>query len=77
MKGSISVEAKYDQIKSILNISVKDTGIGVRKEQKLNLFKLFWKSSFHKESGDTGFGLGLTICKYLVEKLGGEIIFRS
>lgn len=50
---------------------MKDTGIGMNKEQRDNLFFEYKRSS----SGENqlGSGLGLCICKAIVSKLGGEI----
>lgn len=60
-----------------LKIQVKDSGIGLTKEQQSNLFKAFSQadSSTTREFGGTG--LGLVISKSLVEKMGGNIGVES
>ena len=60
-----------------LKIQVKDSGIGLTKEQQNNLFKAFSQadSSTTREFGGTG--LGLVISKSLVEKMGGNIGVES
>lgn len=60
-----------------LIFSVADTGIGISPEGMERLFKSFSQvdSSFTKKYGGTG--LGLIICKQLVEMMGGKIWVES
>jgi PAS domain S-box-containing protein len=53
-------------------IVVEDDGAGISEEDVPYLFERFYRGS---NSG--GFGLGLPICKELVERMGGEIQLRS
>jgi signal transduction histidine kinase len=59
--------------------SVSDTGIGIRKEDFSKLFTKFGKldSAFSNNYQTAGTGLGLYLCKKLVEKQGGEIGVES
>ena len=52
---------------------VKDTGLGISKEVLNQAFNLFYK----KESNSPGSGLGLPICKELINLMGGEIWVES
>ncbi len=60
-----------------LQFSVRDTGIGISKEQQESIFDTFTQadSSTTREYGGTG--LGLTICRRLVEMMGGKIWIES
>ena len=60
-----------------LRIEVLDTGIGMSKEQQDQLFKPFVQAdtSIAKKFGGTG--LGLVICKKIVELMGGKIKIES
>ncbi|CAE6497712.1 MAG: ATP-binding protein [Candidatus Nitrosotenuis sp.] len=69
----ISSEENQDQIKII----VKDNGIGIPLEKQSKLFTKFYQAdaSLTREKG--GSGLGLSICKGIVEAHGGSISLES
>jgi CheY-like chemotaxis protein len=56
---------------------VKDTGIGISKEQQKNIFKRFTKIETDIKKLYRGAGLGLAISKGLVDLLGGKIWLKS
>lgn len=60
-----------------VKISVKDNGPGISKENQAKLFKKFYQidTSLTREVG--GSGLGLSICKGLIEEHGGTILAES
>ena len=58
-------------------ISVIDSGIGIRKKEKLKLFKLFGTLQSTREMNTTGIGLGLVISEKIVKSFGGIIGVRS
>jgi signal transduction histidine kinase len=60
-----------------LEISVRDTGIGIRPEDLEKLFKPFRQLETGLNRRHEGTGLGLAICKNLVELLGGQIRAES
>lgn len=72
-EGSISVEAAYDYYENKMIVSVSDTGIGITNEDKNKLFKLFGKLEATATLNTSGIGLGLSICKKLLEAFDGEI----
>jgi len=73
--GTIKVSAKNQG--NFLEISVEDTGPGIRKEDIETLFNPFvqLESPYHKKHGGTG--LGLAISKRIVEAHGGKIWVES
>jgi signal transduction histidine kinase len=79
--GVISVSAKNS--KSCVEISVTDTGTGIAKEKLPHVFERYNTPNVRiqgketHDGRDTGTGLGLFICKYIIEEHGGEIAIES
>ncbi len=75
-KGSVTFGYKLTNSNSIL-FFVKDTGLGIRKDKVQYIFDRFTKVSATKTKLYGGTGIGLSISKNLVEKLGGKIWVES
>ncbi|KAJ5887929.1 hypothetical protein N7495_007970 [Penicillium taxi] len=80
-KGSVTVRAKVGREgkgRVRLECSVSDTGIGIPEEQKARLFRPFSQADPSTERSYGGSGLGLSICKAIIEDvLGGAIWLES
>jgi len=73
--GSIAIVAKEED-KHIL-ISVEDSGIGISKEELKKIFTKFYQAYTGDDRKNEGTGLGLFICKQIIEKHNGEIWAES
>ncbi len=61
----------------ILEISVKDTGIGIKEAEQEKLFDPFQRVDEERNRSIQGIGLGLSIAKQLLELMGGTISLES
>ena len=61
----------------ILKIDVKDTGIGIKNEDKKKLFNSFQQVDSKRNRNVEGTGLGLAITRQLLDLMGGSIRFDS
>lgn len=61
----------------LLNITVEDTGIGIRKQDMNRLFNSFEQIDTHHSHSSGGTGLGLAISKNLAEMMDGSIAVDS
>lgn len=59
-----------DSIDSVIKISIEDFGIGISEDEIPKIFSRYYRV---KGNAESGFGLGLSICKELVEAQGGKI----
>ncbi len=79
-KGSITVLVSVNNLQkniATLTFSVIDTGIGLSYEQQQRIFQPFTQADSSTTRRYGGTGLGLTICRHLVELMGGEIHCES
>lgn len=77
LNGTITISAR--EIAGAVEVTVADTGEGIEPERLPLIFERFTsRDSKKSRSGkDTGTGLGLYICKHIVETHGGEIAVES
>ncbi|OGU17641.1 MAG: hypothetical protein A2X61_02190 [Ignavibacteria bacterium GWB2_35_12] len=74
--GKIKITAQ-DMKDGFLLVSVKDNGIGILEEDLQKLFKIDSYFTSPGTSGEKGTGLGLVLCKDLIEKCKGKIYVES
>lgn len=67
----ICLSAKKE--KKMVRIKISDDGPGISDEAKLHLFDMFYTADIGKADSRRGLGLGLSLCKSIVDAHGGEI----
>ena len=85
--GGVSLSVGFDNLPPIgalqsddyimLKIAVKDTGIGLRKEERNSIFKKYILDNSAENSEIEGMGLGLNLTQELLAKCGGHMTINS
>ena len=73
----IALELNGDISQGRAIITVRDDGPGVTPQVRGRMFELFSRGDGALESGISGFGVGLALCKQLIELHGGSIGLRA
>ena len=73
--GSVTIWA--EDIGDYIQVSVRDTGIGIPPEQQVRIFDRFYQVDSGANRQYKGTGLGLTICRHIVEHHRGRIWVES
>jgi len=73
-KSLIQIDAYWE--KNMVYVSVRDQGIGMDSEQVSQIFDEFYKADDSRHDKESS-GLGLSICKKIIEKHGGRIWAES
>jgi len=73
-KGSIILDANEDN--GFVKMSIKDNGVGMTKNQLKHAFEEFYKADSSRHDFESS-GLGLSICKKIIERHNGKIWMES
>ena len=79
-KGTIEIKAEVKKAysgKYLMTLSIKDSGIGIRKDKQAIIFNEFTQADPTTERKYGGYGLGLAITKKLTDLLEGQIKLES
>ncbi len=77
--GTVTLSARTRDTQEGLRLEfdVEDTGVGIPKEDQAKVFERFFTQEKSYDRLASGAGLGLTICKQIVDKMGGDIALQS
>lgn len=73
--GEVTISLRYG--KKEIELSIKDTGVGIPKDQQGRVFTKFFRAANVMRMETEGTGLGLFIAKNIIEAHGGKIWFES
>ncbi|HFK1545997.1 envelope stress sensor histidine kinase HitS [Bacillus albus] len=73
--GTISIKLK--EYETLVEVRIRDSGIGISEEQKQHIFERFFKADSSRNRAYGGSGLGLAIVKKVVDLHQGEIKVES
>lgn len=76
-QGEVRVSASFDADGQRINLSVRDTGIGIAPQDQIRIFDEFAQVETKIQKRFKGTGLGLPLSRSLAELLGGELTIES
>ena len=76
-KGGGKVEIKLEGQGPKIYFEIKDSGVGIPEQEKAYIFQKFFRAENALKQRTRGSGLGLYVCKSIIEKSGGNIWFKS
>ena len=79
-KGNVRVRLRWRQTageQACLEIGVADTGCGISEDLRPLVYEPFIRDPAGNSRPERGLGLGLSICRHLVQQMGGETRFTS
>jgi len=75
--GRVKISLRYIEKEKEIEFSIKDTGVGVPRDQQKRVFTKFFRGVNVMRMETEGTGLGLFIAKNIIEAHGGKIWFES
>ena len=74
-QGEVEISLSHDKEK--VSIEVRDRGVGINTEDISRVTEPFYRPDNSRQRDTGGYGLGLYLCKLIVEAHGGQIVIES
>lgn len=75
--GRLTIDVRVNEKTQMADIAVCDTGVGIPPEQLRLIFEPFYTTKKPDEQGHGGSGLGLSVCRQIIEQHHGRIRVES
>jgi signal transduction histidine kinase len=75
--GRLTIEVRENHRNHMAEIAIADTGIGIPPDQLRMIFEAFYTTKEPDEQGHGGSGLGLSVCRQIIEQHQGRIRVES
>jgi signal transduction histidine kinase len=75
--GYLRIEVRENPEANMVEIAVRDTGVGIAPEKLRLIFEPFYTTKNPDEEGHGGTGLGLSVCRQIIEQHQGRIRVES
>ncbi len=75
--GRITLEVRENTQTQMAEIRITDTGVGIPPDQLRVIFEAFYTTKEPDEDGHGGSGLGLSVCRQIIEQHQGRIRVES
>jgi signal transduction histidine kinase len=75
--GRLTIEVAHNTAADMVEIKIADTGVGIPPERLRLIFEPFFTTKEPDEQGNGGSGLGLSVCRQIIEQHRGRIRVES
>ena len=75
--GRLRIDIRENESSSMVEIRIADSGVGIPPEQLRKIFEPFFTTKAPDEHGHGGTGLGLSVCRQIIEQHHGRIRVES
>jgi signal transduction histidine kinase len=75
--GRLTIDVRENPTTAMAEIRISDTGVGIPPDQLRLIFEAFYTTKEPDEHGHGGSGLGLSVCRQIIEQHHGRIRVES